>query len=170
MNAISLCAAAAVVAQRGDKHTAKAKHTAQRLARGHPVGLAVQKVRQNHAHKALGAVQNAAHRAAGQQRHGRVVEEILCSGLPQAQPAGRSQRFAVRHRQRAAVQRQTGQPDQRRAHHKADTRKAQNRRSIGGINRKQAVTQLDEGECRPPQHIADNSHQNGRRRDGEKLV
>ena len=151
------------------KNTAKAKRTAQRLARGHPVGLAVQKVRQDHAHKALGAVQDTAHRA-GQQRHGGVVEEILCSGLPQAQPAGRSQRFAVRHRQRAAVQRQTGQPDQRRAHHKTDTREAQNRRRIGGINRKQAVTQLDEGERRPPQHIADNGHQNGRRRDGEKLV
>ena len=158
-----------MIAQRGNQNTAKAKRTAQRLARGHPVSLAVQKVRQDHAHKALGAVQDTAHRA-GQQRHCGVVEEILCSGLPQAQPTGRSQRFAVRHRQRAAVQRQTGQPDQRRAHHKADTRKAQNRRRIGGINRKQPVAQLDEGERRPPQHIADNGHQNGRRRDGEKLV
>ena len=48
--------------------------------------------------------------------------------------------------------RDSDQPDQRRAHHKADTREAQNRRRIGGINRKQAVTQLDEGERRPPQH------------------
>ncbi len=82
----------------------------------------------------------------------------------------------LRHRQRTVVQRQTGQPDQRRAYHKADTRKAQNRRGIGGINSKQPVAQLDERKRRPPQHIADNGHAHRSRRvakdriDGEKIL
>ena len=165
----ALDAAAAVVAQRGDEHAAEAERATQRLARGQAVLIAVEEVRQNDAHKALGAVQDAAH-STGQQRDGGVVEEILRRGLPQAQPAGRGQRFAARHRQRAAVQRQTGQPDQRRAHHEADAREAQNRRGIGRFNSEQAVAQLDERKRRAPQHIADNGHQDRCRRDGKELV
>ena len=149
-----------MVAQRSDKHTAEAERAAQRLARGQAILIAVEEVRQNDAHKALGAVQDAAH-SAGQQRDGGVVEDILRRGLPQAQPAGRGQRFAAR---------QTGQPDQRRAYHEADARKAQNRRCIGRINGEQPVAQLDERKRRAPQHIADNGHQDRCRRDGKELV
>ena len=70
-----------MVAQRGDKHTAEAERAAQRLARGQAILIAVEEVRQNDAHKALGAVQDTAH-SAGQQRDGGVVEEILRRGLP----------------------------------------------------------------------------------------
>ena len=49
-------AAAAMVAQGGDQHAAKAQHTAQRLARGEAVGLAVEKVGEADLHIVVDAV------------------------------------------------------------------------------------------------------------------
>ena len=103
---------------------------------------------------------------AGEQRHRRVVEEILGSGLPQAQGAAFRQHPAAGHGQRLAVQCQTTHPDQHGAEHEAHPGKAEDGRRIGGINGKQAVPHLDEGKRRTPQHVAEDGH--GHRRGGRR--
>ena len=123
----------------------------------------------DNAHKALGAVDDAAH-GTGEQRGRRVVEEILRGGLPQAQPAADGQLFAAGHGKRAAVKRQPGQPNQRRAHHEADACKTEDGRCIGGIDGEHPIPHLDKRQCRPPQNVAEDSHSYSSRRIGEEFI
>ena len=162
-------AAAAVVAKSCHQHTAEPQRTANSFARRHAVGFAVQKVCQDNPHKALGAVQNAAHDP-GQQGNGGIIKGILCCRLPQAQPAAGKQIFALWHGQRPAPQRRTPGIHQQRAEHKADTGKAHDGSGIGGVNGKQPVPHFDKRERRPPQHIAHHRHAHRSRRVAKKGI
>ena len=162
-------AAAAVVAQRADEHARKANGAAQRFGRGHAVGVAVDEMGKDHTQKALGAVQDA---AKGTREHGNsdVIECVLGRGLPQAQSTALRCHFAAGELGQAALQQNTAQQHQKAAQHEPHTGKAEDGGGVAGLNGEQPVAQLDEGECRAPQHIAEDGQQHGKHRRAEDLI
>ena len=114
----------------------------------------VEEMGQNDTKETLGAVQNAAERA-GEQGNGRVIKSVLGGGLPQAQSAALGQHFAPGHSGQPPFQQEAGQQHQQAPQHEPDPCKAEDGGGVGGVDGEQPVPQLDEGEGRAPQAVAD---------------
>ena len=152
-------AAAAMVANGGDQDAGKADCTAQRFCRGHAVCLAINKMRQDHTQKALGAVQDA---AKGASKHGNcnVIKGVLGRGLPQTQGAAfQCELFALGQSRDTPLQDQAGEKDQHTAKHEPHTCKAEDGGGVAGLDLKQAVSQFDKGKGGPPQCVAQDGQQ-----------
>ena len=161
--------AATVVADGGHQNAAEADHTAQRLGGGHPVGVAVEEMGEDHAQKTLGAVQDAA-KGTCQQGDGRIVKGVLRRGLPQTQCTGFQRDFAAWKVRELALQQAAAQQNEEAAQHEADACKAEDGGGVGGVDREQPVAHFDEGEGRSPQAVAEDRQQYGQSRGAENAI